>query len=255
MRAYPLSSVERYRLGELEEFHYDLSDPLDRAIWSALQIYVDYLETVDLEERSVGEREPNVYASDVARATVSQREPARFEAYMTDLRDAERGEVSMGEENRYLTALRILEAIFAPTKQLTGRPMRWRQGEYHIKREVWEEGDRYLEDLLDELREAGIEEADGGGAWPPILTRVAHEPAYYLPERIAPLFALIIKSLGGLVSQSEAARRLGLTPRGVALRIQRGELKHVVRVGQNVFVREEDVEAVESESERTRSRD
>lgn len=253
---YPLSSVERYRLGRLQENPYDLADPVDRAIWTALQIYVDALETGDLEERELGEREANVYASDAARATIAQREPARFEAYMTDLRDAERGwKPEMTAENRQLTARRILEALFAPTKQLTGRPMRWREGEYNVKADVWQEGEGYLGDLADERREAGEgEELDNmgegeGGHWPSILTRMVYEPTYLLPERIAPLMALVIKNLGRLVSQSEAARRLGLTPRGVALRLQRGQVKHVVRVGQHVFLREVDVEAAQRERE------
>lgn len=249
---YPLSSVERYRLGQLEENPYDLSDPLDRAIWTALQIYVDTLETGDLEERELGERESSVYASGAARSTITQREPARFEAYMIDLRDAERGrKPEMTAENRQLTALRILEALFAPAKQLTGRPMRWREGEYNVKAEVWEEGEGYLDGLADGHQGTGEYEGVQNvgemedSRWPAILTRVVHEPAYLLPERIAPLMALIIKNLGGLVSQSEAARRLGLTPRGVALRLQRGQMKHVVRVGQHVFLREADVEAAQ----------
>ncbi len=212
-------------------------------------MYVDVLETGDLEERAFGERETNVYASGDARATITQREPARLEAYMKALRDVERGEQEMSDENRQITALRILEAFFAPAKQLTGRPMRWREGDYNVKTEVWEEGERYLEDLVDVLQTVDEEgkSVEGDHKWPSILTRVVHEPTYLLPERIAPLMALILKSLGSLVSQSEAARRLSMTPRGVALRIQRGQMRHVVRVGPHVFLREEDIEAAQKE--------
>jgi hypothetical protein len=38
------STVEQYRSGEILEVPYDLSDPLERSIWTALQLYVDHLE-------------------------------------------------------------------------------------------------------------------------------------------------------------------------------------------------------------------
>lgn len=44
-----LSSVELHQRDALEYLEYDLSDPLDLAIWTTLQTYVAYLETASLE--------------------------------------------------------------------------------------------------------------------------------------------------------------------------------------------------------------
>jgi len=40
------STVELYRSGEILEVPYDLSDPLQRSIWSALQLYMDHVGTL-----------------------------------------------------------------------------------------------------------------------------------------------------------------------------------------------------------------
>lgn len=223
-RAY--SSVETYRRLKPEdppyELPYDLADPLDRAIWYALQTYIDYLEMLDLEREPQARKEPNVYGRH-GTGELTARSPFILEKYIKDLRSWGKGEKVLTVEGRHQAALHVLEALFAPARNLAGEAVVWGEGEYAVPRVLWDAG-----------REE--QEEDVGGPLPPF---VAQEPPLLVPERAAPIFQLLEKALGGLVSQSEAARRLNLTPRGVSKRLQRGGLKHV-RVGGSVMVLEED---------------
>lgn len=254
-----LSSVERYRRGDLTEWDYDLADPLDLAIWTALQAYVDYLETIDLETSSPEPdvrrgREDTIYGS---RGTgrIALRAPRDLEDDMLELRDAERGKgEGMGDDERFGTALRILEGLSLPVQHPSGRTLDYGDEEYRVRRNFWEDGARVLEELDEETatRDEQFEPREGGGPWPRRLAPVASDPPLFFPERVAPLYGLLERSLGRLVSQSDAARRLGLTPRGMALRIEREGIQRV-RVGQYVFIPEEAVEAAEEQRERDRS--
>ena len=230
------SSVELYRRGhEMRRFphRYDFSDPLDRAIWSALQMYVDYLETADLESQ-----EPkNVYGKQIGTRTISPRTPRDLEDRMVELRDAERGKEEMTAKGRFETALLVLEGLFAPAQEMSGTAPNWGDGGHGAPRNCWEAGERSLEELEDDGGQAVRPE---GGPWPAMLTRVVQERPLLFPERVAPLFGLIRRSLGGLVSQSEAARMLDMTPTGIALRIERGEIRRI-RVNGKVLVPEADL--------------
>jgi excisionase family DNA binding protein len=240
-RIVALSSLELYRRGELEEVPYDLSDPLDRAIWSALQCYVDYLELLDVERDPAARKERNVYGK-LGTRTVSARAPYLLEVHMNELRSWERGRADMGRGELYETALRVLEALFAPAKSLSGVAIPWGQGEYGVPRLFWEAGEKELEGP----ENVGDDELT-------TLTGVAQEAPLRVPERLAPLFGLILRALGPMVSQAEAARRLNLTPRGVALRIERSEMRHI-RVGGSVLIPEEDVKVTKEERLQARGR-
>jgi len=256
--AHLLSSVESYRRGTLTEWRYDLADPLDLAIWTALQAYVDYLETIDLETNApepgvLRAQKETIYGS-YGTGRLSARAPRDLEDDMLELRDAERGKGGgMTDGERFGTALRILEGLSLPAQNLSGETLGYGDGEYRVRRNFWEDGARVLGELEGETVDG--DEAPrprDDGPWPPRLTRVANDPPLLFPERVAPLYGLLERSLGRLVSQSDAARRLGLTPRGMALRIEREGIQRV-RVGQYVFIPEEAVEAAEGRRERDRS--
>lgn len=231
------SSVERYRRGELEESLYDLSDPLDRSIWYALQAYVDYLETLDLERDTSAREDSNVYGR-FGTKRLTARSPFLLEVTIRRLRAWERGEEPMGAKDLYDAARKVLEALFSPARNLRGEAVAWGEGEYGVARVLWD---------------AGEEDAKAAERRPKPLTLVAHEPPLLVPERAAPLFGLLCKSVGELVTQSEAARRLNLTPAGVALRIERGEMEHL-RVGGSVMIPEWDVRVTKEERLRARTR-
>ena len=256
--AHLLSSVEGYRRGTLTEWRYDLTDPLDLAVWTALQAYVDYLETIDLETNA---RKPGILSAPkdtiygsygTGRLTV--RSPKDLEDDMLELRDAERGRgKGMDGEERFKAALRILEGLSLPAQNLSGEALDYGDEEYRVRRNFWEDGARVLGELDEETVDSdGASEAKDGGPWPRRLARVANDPPLLFPERVAPLYGLLERSLGRLVSQSDAARRLGLTPRGMALRIEREGIPRV-RVAQYVFIPEGAVEAAEGQRERDKS--
>lgn len=236
---HDLSSVELYRRGELEEIPYELSDPLDLSIWCTLASYVDYLELLDIERDSSEREEANIYGGmDLRKLDLCQ--PHLLEVYMLDLRSWELGEKEMSPEGLYQTALYVMEALFTPARDLSGRLVHLGEGSYTISRLLWEVGE---EALQEGLRRDETEEGERP------LSSIAQEAPLLFSERLAPLFGLALKAMGKMVSQSEAARRLGLTPRGVALRIERGEMRHV-RVGSNVLIPEEDVKVPKEERAR-----
>ena len=251
-----LSSVERYRRGNLTEWDYDMADPLDLAIWTALQAYVDYLETIDLEtngpkpEASLGKKD-TIYGSHGA-GRLTLRAPRELEELMLELRNDERKGEGMNDEERFGTALRILEGLSLPAQDPSGRTLDHGDEEYRVRRNFWEDGARVLGGLEDLAVDDADSEPRKSGPWPRRLARVASDPPLMFPERVAPLYGLLEKSLGRLVSQSAAARRLELTPRGMALRIEREGIQRI-RVGQYVFIPESAVEAAEEQRERDKS--
>lgn len=236
-----LCSVEIYRRGDLERPPYDMSDALDVAIWCALQEYVDYLERLDLERDLEERKVKNLYAYRDTRV-LNLRPPGFVESEMLELRAWNRGEKDIDPDELHQVARRVLEAFFAPARSLSGKLVPWGRGEYHVDRVLWEAGEEHLEKSEDGADgSAGLL---GVGQW---------DSPHHITPRLAPLYALLIKSLGGLVSQAEAARRLNLTSRGVALRIERGEMEHI-RVGGSVFIPEKDVRVTREERLQARSR-
>ena len=234
-----VSRVELYRRGELEDFPYEMSVPLDVAIWSAMQAYVDLLERLDLaarEEKAARGEEMRVNSVYQYRDTsvLNLRSPGFLETELLNLREWNSGKLVLEPKDRYETASHLLEAFFSPARNLSGRLVPWGYGEYHVDRTLWETG----EEILEGKRETGV----GGG----LLKLPQWDAAHHFRTQLAPLYAMLIRSLGGLVSQAEVARRLGLSPRGIALRITRGEMRHI-RVGGSVLVPEEDVEMLGGE--------
>lgn len=90
------SSIERYRAGEITAVPYDLDDPLDRAIWTALGLYIDHQN-----RRVSSNKEPWL------------REPWEIEEYLRDLAAHARGQRVMDYMAGHDTAQAVMEALFA----------------------------------------------------------------------------------------------------------------------------------------------
>jgi len=207
------STVELYRSREIVQIPYDLSDPLDRAIWTVLQLYIDHIERLAILAAEEFDR-PEVWNAlqlyiehpDTEGYLRSLRflQAWELEEYLKDLRDAMQGARPMDPAELYYTARRVAEALFAPENE----PIT-----YSIPRDFWE---AERESLPDGALERG-------------------ETPAQLAQTLAPLAHMLRVSLGEHVSRSEAARRLSLTPSEVALRIERGQLR-AIRVDGNVLV-------------------
>lgn len=231
-----VSSIEKYRKGDLKDPEYDMGDPLDVAIFAALQAYVDLLERLDLA-RPRDKREANLYEYQDT-SNLNLRQPGFLEAELRRLKRWNRGEEVLEPEDRIEPARLLLEAFFSPARNLTGKLVPWGYGEYHVDRPLWEAG----EEMLEGKREA----EDGNG----LLGLSQWDAAHHFRMLLAPLYAMLIRSLDGLITQAEVARRLDLTPRGVALRISRGEMRQV-RVGGTVLIPEADVRDAGGKRSRT----
>ncbi|MDP9438451.1 MAG: hypothetical protein M3P49_06880 [Actinomycetota bacterium] len=176
------STVELYRKGEIPAAPYDLTDPLDRAIWVAIGLYVDRLD-----RRVLAGEDPGF------------REAWEVEEYLKDLAAHVRGERVMDYMAGHDTAQAVVEALFA-TGGLAD-PV-------EIPQDFWDAGDP--EDQ-------------------------AAESALVLDRSLAVLSHMVRAALGELVSQSEAARRAGITKQSMAEKIARRGVP-VVRVGRSVLV-------------------
>lgn len=193
-----MSSVERYRRGEIREAPYDLSDPFGRAIWRALSLYVDHLE---MEAARHGKNLYEMSGAEVVKLRF--RQPWELEESLRDLWKVARGTGRMDPGELYETAQSVAEALFAPKDA----------GFYRIPPEFWELGGRDLGEGAEEGR----------------------APLVFEETDLAPLSHMLRVGLGELVSQAEAARRLGVAERTVGYRIERGEMR-AVRVGRSVLV-------------------
>lgn len=199
------STVELYRRGLPLERSYDLSAPLTRAIFRALQAYVSHEETLALE---AGLRHGTpVYPP--------WRSPAVFEDDAWTLAAWKRGESHLPARERWRLASRLLRAMFSPAEARA-------DDDFAVRPEFFAVGKGYV---------------PPPGPLGPVAREQPLEPFW---DGLAPLSALLRDALGPLVSQSEAARRLGLTPRAVTLKIERKEVRRL-RVGRGVFVPTADV--------------
>lgn len=224
------SSIELYRDGLLDRPEYDMADPLDVAIFAAMQGYVDLLERLDLARRQKEQRkrkETNLYKyEDIMDLNLR---PAGFlERAAFELKAWNSGKVDLNPEDRFETARSLLEAFFSPARNLQGRLVPWGYGDYHVDRTLWEAGEEIL---------SGEREAGSGSE---LLDLSQWDAAHHFRGLLGPFYALLIRALGGLITQSEAARRLDLTARAVAVRISRGEIRYV-RIGGSVLIPEADV--------------
>lgn len=199
-----LSTVELYRRGLPLDRSYDLSDPLVRAVFWALQAYVSHEETPGLEA-GLRPGDP-VYPP--------WRSPAVFEEDAWTLAAWKGGELLPAPE-RWHPALGLLRAMFSPAEAGPN-------DDFTVRPDFFEAGKGYV-----------APRAPLG----PVARERPLEPFW---DGLAPLSALLRDALGPLVSQSEAARRLGLTPTAVALRIERKEMRRL-RVGRKVLIPAADV--------------
>ncbi len=239
-----VSTIELYRHGLLSSPAYDMGDPLDVAIFAALQSYVDLLERLDVARRQKDKKkrkEANLYQhKDIL--DLNLRSAGFLEDGALKLKAWNKGELDLGPEDRFETARSLLEAFFSPARNLQGKLVPWGYGDYYVDRTLWEAGEEILE---------GERETDDAGG---LLELAQWDTAHHFRILLAPFYALLIRALGGLITQSEAARRLDLTARGVATRVGRGEMRHV-RIGGSVLIPEADVGVNEEERLRTTGRE
>ncbi len=199
----PLSSVEKYRAGESREIPYDLTDPYDRAIWTALQLYVDFLERLVLQrqqELGISRAKSLIYRRNVDTRSLRPMLAWELEQALTDLRDVARGDKQRESGELYETTRSVVEALFAQEAIYT----------YAVPTEFWAAGKEATKKRLPDA--------------PAVLNGV-----------LAPLSHLIRVGLGEIVSQSEAARRLGVSVATVAHHIEAGRLP-AVRIGRKVCI-------------------
>lgn len=198
------SVVEMYRMGRANgELAVAWSDSAgERAIFCALQLYVDQVERhaisggADVTVYEMEHWEQSVYSSGVT--------PAKLEAKLRELKDmVERGDVPTPDESSYALAEEVASALFSPHPKAS----------YVIPRVLWHADD----DGRDQRRRDAVETA-----------------ANPLPA-LAPIASWLRHAFGEMVSQAEASRRLGLTDEGVRARIREGKLRSV-RVGGNVLI-------------------
>lgn len=238
-----VSSVELYRDGLLGSPQYDMTDPLDIAIFVAMQGYIDLLERLDVERRQKEEKkrkEANLY--EYKDITDLNLRPAGFlEDAALRLKEWNSGGLDLGPEDRFETARSLLEAFFSPARNLQGRLVPWGYGDHHVDRTLWEAGEEIL---------SGERETGGGDG---LLYLSQWDAAHHFRTLMAPFYALLIRALGDLITQAEAARRLNLTARAVAVRVNRGEMRHV-RIGGSVLIPEGDVGVAEEVSKATGSK-
>ena len=138
-----VSSVEMYRKGQLKSPPYDMADPLEVAIFGALQAYVDLLERLDIA-RQDDKREVNLYDYEDTRV-LNLRAPGFLEAELFKLKDWSDGELELVQEDRFAAATSLLEAFFSPAKNLAGKLVPWGYGDYQVDRPLWEAGEEILE--------------------------------------------------------------------------------------------------------------
>lgn len=203
------NTVELYRSGEILEIPYDLSDPLERSIWTALQLYVDHVERRAILAAEEFDR-PEVWSalhpyvdhpdSEVYLAPLGSRRAWELEEYLRDLKEAVHGAGSMDPAELHDAARSVLEILF--TSDDTGG--------YSIPFAFWEAG---ASEVTDDRTEAPLQVA----------------------QTLTPLAGLLRASIGELVPMAEAARRLSLAPQAVEARIAEGRLR-AIRVGGDLLV-------------------
>lgn len=207
-----LTIVERWRYYRLHpaQIGYDLSDPLQRSIWTATQLYVNHLETLALS------RGLDLYT--LTRAEIQELLPIEawdLESSLWRLRDL----VAEEEIDRHALMrllVKISTALFGPSRTPYS---------LYMPREFWDSA----------ATDVAIQTACPGQPQPALAP-------------LAGLFRRALKLAGGeLINQAEAARRLGLTPRSVSLRIQAGRLE-AIRVGGTVLVFAETLAGSSSEA-------
>ena len=198
------STVELYRSGEILEVPYDLSDPLQRSIWSALQLYMDHVERRAILAAEEFDR-PEVWTalhlyvdhpdSETYLTPLGSRRAWELEEYLKDLKEAVYGASPMDPAELYDAARSVLEILFASDDA----------GGYSVSRDFWEAG--------------------GEGAPEGTADRV--EAPLQLAQTLTPLAGMLRAALGEHVPLAEAARRLSLAPQAVESRIVEERLRAI----------------------------
>ncbi len=201
-----LSNVELYRRGSGRRVTLNLENRYDRAIFCAVQLYTDYLERLSLTQvrREDDRGETDLYAAEELTGYEPEVEgtPYWLEAHLKFLRSVEAQipqDRVVEPEELFYAAQAVAETLFAPEGSRS----------YRIPRDLWQAGEAYANGSLD-------------------------TPAN-LTSTLAPIAHLLQFGFGELISQTEAARRLGLTLEGVRYRVREG-LMRSVRVGGGVLV-------------------
>jgi hypothetical protein len=215
------STVEQYRSGEILRVPYDLSDRLERSIWTVLELYVDHVERRAIQAAEEFDR-PEVWAavhpyvdhpdSDAYFAPLGSRRAWELEECLKDLKDALHGGSPRDGSEAYDLARSVLEIIF----------MSEDAGVCTIPRGFWE---------------AGGEDAPEDAA---SLTFERAENPLQLSHVLMPVSGMLRAALGEHISLAEAGRRLSLSPQAVEARIDEG-LLHVIRVDGDPLVRAADL--------------
>ncbi len=200
-----LSSVELYRRGSDRLVTLDLEDRTELAIYCAVQLYTDYQERLSLRGRRPEDREgTNLYETEELTGYEPEVEgtPHWLEAHLKFLRSVAAQSPQdrvVPPEKLFYAAQAVAETLFAPEGSRS----------YRIPRDLWQAGEEYT---------------NGSPDTPANLT-----------STLAPIAHLLQFGFGELISQTEAARRLGLTQEGVRYRVREG-LMRSVRVGGGVLV-------------------
>lgn len=204
------STVELYRSGEILEVPYDLSDPLQRSIWTALQLYVDHVERRAILAAEEFDR-PEVWSalhpyvdhpdSETFLGALGSRRAWELEEYLRDIREEVHGANSMGAAELNDAARRVLEILFTSEDA----------GSYSIPHAFWE----------------------GAGRRRSPAERI--EAPLRVAQTLTPLAGLLRAAIGEHVSLAEAARMLSLSPQAVEARIAEGRLR-AIRVGGDLLV-------------------
>jgi hypothetical protein len=214
-------TVELYRSGEILRVPYDLSDRLERSIWTVLELYVDHVERRAILAAEEFDH-PEVWAalhpyvdhpdSDAYLAPLGSRRAWELEEYLKDLKEALYGTGLRDVSETYDLARNVLEIIF----------MSEEAGVYTIPRGFWE---------------AGGEEAPEGAA---SGTFERAETPLQLSHMLMPVSGMLRAALGEHISLAEAGRRLSLSPQAVEARIDEG-LLHAIRVDGDLLIRAADL--------------
>lgn len=195
------STVERYREGEIgrEEVSgkYNLSDPADRAIWTATQLYTDHLERLTLSRAPESWENEEGYLRNLR-----FRQAWELEESLRELGAVATGARQMDAGELYEAAQSVAEALFAPEGAAS----------YAIPRDFWEAG-----------------RADARSGPPPT------EAPAELTDTLAPIAHMLLVGLGELVPLAEAAKRAGIGHEGMRNRAEDRRVRSV-RVGGRVLI-------------------
>lgn len=251
------STVENYRTPgnryEREPLPYDLADPLDLGVWVGLCAYSRYI---------YGESEQDQRATKLT-------SPWELEQDLRDLCSNARAVLGhpaherLSSREALATGLAVLGALFPAEAPKDGDGNPTASG-VQVPADLWRTSSGWIEHLQEPVHWSVNEEASPGEA----LNGPEPEPDEPQPDepepdgevdedlesresyeelRLSqlgrPLVTIVYMArlaLGGTITQSEAARRLGVTPVRVNALVGNGRLSHV-RVGRTVLLLEEEV--------------